>query len=368
MTGQRFCASLLLGLLAAGLAGPGIAQLAPRLTGTTVLAELDTTGQALATRATALPQANLEPTQARLAAMAQGLRKALGRDVDKPLDIIDAAARSAAYRAHAATERVQAFLDTSQGCPDADVHAMAQALAVTVTQLGSASGSAKVLPVIDAVETLDQRPLFVLRGAGEMRFALLGTNLLDAQCEDPVITATDEHGKRQPVQPVVTGVSPSRIELKLDGSEQLVPGSYVLHIVAKHKAFMVGCKAAPPAVAALQVAPVARVAVTYTLNTACRTGPDGTRQMPPITGSLPDFSGAMVTTQVDTSACANPVRYTLSATTTSPAGVSSTTGPISQIASAGITVGLAGGLTLSWDPSVRQLLLRAAPHRCKAVY
>ena len=43
-------------------------------------------------------------------------------------------------------------------------------------------------------------------------------------------------------------------------------------------------------------------------------------------------------------------------------------GPISQIASAGITAGLPGGLSLSWDPSVRQLFLRPGAASCKGVY
>jgi hypothetical protein len=49
-------------------------------------------------------------------------------------------------------------------------------------------------------------------------------------------------------------------------------------------------------------------------------------------------------------------------------GHSSTVGPISQIASAGITAGLPGGLSLSWDPSVHQLVVRPAASSCKGVY
>lgn len=361
-------ASLLLGLLAAALAAPSMAQLAPRLTGTTILAELDVARQELSTRATSLPHTRLGPTNELLAGIAQGLRKTLGGDAGKPIEIIDAGARSKAYRAHAVTERVKGFLQASEGCPDADMAAMADALAVTVAQLGSASGSAKVLPVIDGVETLDQRPLFVLRPGSDMSFALRGSNLMDAQCEDPIVTATDGKGKRQAVQPVVTGVSPTRIELKLDGKGQLASGSYVLHVVAKHKAFMVGCKAAPEAVAVVHVATPTLATVSYTLNTTCRASDGGSHEMPPITGSIPDFTGETIARQIDTSSCVEPVRYALSATTTFPGGHSSTVGPISQMASAGMTMGLTGGLTLSWDPSVRQLFVRAAPSHCKGVY
>ena len=66
--------------------------------------------------------------------------------------------------------------------------------------------------------------------------------------------------------------------------------------------------------------------------------------------------------------CADPLSYAISATVTFGDGHSSTVGPISQIASAGITAGLPGGLSLSWDPSVHQLVVRPAASSCKGVY
>jgi hypothetical protein len=43
-------------------------------------------------------------------------------------------------------------------------------------------------------------------------------------------------------------------------------------------------------------------------------------------------------------------------------------GPITQSADATITAGLPGGLTLSWDPSVRRIFVRSGVNACKGVY
>jgi len=370
MSMGRLGASILFGLLAPGLAGSAAAQVAPRLTGATVVAELEAARHELSARAASLPHSSLGATSERLAGMADALRKALGDDAGKPIDTIGAGARAGAYRAHALAQRTRAFLDASKGCLDADASAMADALASTVVQVAAASGSAKLSPVIDGVETVDHRPLFVLRNGGkEMTFALVGANLLDAQCEDPVITATDAQGRRQEVQPSVTGVSPNRIELKLAGDVQLQSGSYVLHVVPKHKALLVGCTAQPEAVAAVQVAPSVKVSVSYALTATCRAGKGADQVMPPITGTMPDFTGnGTVSQQIDTAGCTDPVSYAISAKATFSDGHAVSVGPVSQIVSAGITAGLPGGLSLSWDPSVRQLFVRSGANRCKGVY
>lgn len=367
--GRWLGARILCGLLAPCLAGSVAAQVAPRLTGSAVVAELDAARQELSTRAAGLPHSSLGATGERLGGMADALRKALGGDAGKPVDILDASAKAGAYRAHAAAERVKAFLDASKGCLDADANVMADALATTVEQLAASSGSAKAPPVIDGVETADHRPLFVLPGNGrELAFALVGANLLDAQCEDPRVTATDAQGKLQEVQPGVTGVSPGRIELKLVAGGRLSPGSYVLRVAVKHKAFLVGCTAQPEAIAVVQVAPPVKVSVSYTLGATCRAG-NGERAMPPISGILPELTGAgTVSQQIDMVGCADPVSYAVSAKATYGDGHTASIGPISQIASAGITAGLPGGLSLSWDPSVRQLFVRAGANSCKGVY
>lgn len=365
----RLGASVLFGLLAPGLVGPAAAQIAPRLTGAAVVAELEATGHELSVRAASLPRSSLGTTSERLVGVADALRKALGGDAGKPIDTLGAGAKASAYRAHAMAQRARAFLDASKGCLDADVDVMADALASGVTQLAAVSGPAKLPPVIDGVETADHRPLFVLRDTGkEMTFALVGANLLDAQCEDPVVTATDAQGKPQRIQPSVTGVSPNRIELKLAGG-QLPSGSYVLHVVPKHKAFLVGCAAQPEAVAVVQVAPPVRVSVSYALAATCRAGRDADRVLPAVTGTLPDFTGGgAVMQQVDLTGCDDPVSYAISAKATFGDGHAVSVGPISQVASAGITTGLPGGLSLSWDPSVRQLFLRPGANGCRGVY
>lgn len=370
MSMRRLGACVLFGLLAPGFAGSAAAQVAPRLTGTAVVAELEAARHELAARAVSLPASSLGATNDRLAGMADTLRKTLGGDAGKPLDILDANAKASAYRVHAVVQRVKAFLDVSKGCLDADASTMADALGSTVAQVAAVSGSAKLPPVIDGVETVDHRPLFVLRNSGkEMTFALVGANLLDAQCEDPVISATDAQGRRQAVQPSVTGISPNRIELKLAGDARLQPGSYVLHVVPKHKAFLLGCTAQPEAVAAVQVAPPIKVSVSYVLTATCRVGEGADRVMPPVTGTMPDFTGnGTVSQQVDIAGCTDPVSYAISAKTMMGDGHAASVGPISQIASAGITTGLPGGLALSWDPSVRQLFVRSGATSCKGVY
>lgn len=67
-------------------------------------------------------------------------------------------------------------------------------------------------------------------------------------------------------------------------------------------------------------------------------------------------------------ACDDPVSYSISATAGYADGSEAGIGPITQSAAAGITAGLPGGLTLSWDPQVRQLFASASGGRCKGFY
>lgn len=369
MKAARLGAGILFGLLAPCLVAPLPAQIAPRLTGATVLAQLDTAQHDLAARAASLPNSGLAATSQRLAQLEVALRKALGNDTEKPIDIIGADAKASAYRASAAVQRTQAYLDATKGCLTADATTMAAALATTVDLLAGESGSSKTQPVINGVETMDHRQLFVLGNSSkEVAFALVGTNLVDTQCEDPVVSATDRQGKRLVMQPSVTGVSPSRIELKLANSADLPSGSYVLHVQSKHKAFLVGCTAQPEAVAVVQAAPPVKAAVSYGLTATCRVN-GAEHAMPPVTGTLPDLAGGnAVSQQIATDGCSDPVSYAITATVTFSDGHSASIGPISQIASAGITAGLQGGYSLSWDPSVHQIFVRASPSTCKGIY
>lgn len=379
MTMGRLGASIAFALLAPVLVSPVTAQsaaqdtpqIAPRLTGAIIVARLDKAQHDLASRAASAPQSNLAAISQRVAEMAGGLRKSLGGDLTKPIDTLGNDDKANAYRAEAVVQRTQAFLEASQGCLGADTKAMAEALARTVELEASTSGGSKLQPVINGVVTLDRRPLFVLHeGSKPVAFALTGENLFDAQCASPAVTATDGQGNAQSVQPQVTGVLANRIELRLPDTSQLQSGSYVLHVVAKRKVFLLGCTTQPETTAVLQVAPAARVSVSYSLVATCPAAHGGQGQaMPPITGTMPDGAGqGTVSKYVTVSGCSDPLSYAISATVKFDEGHSSTVGPFSQIASAGITAGLPGGLSLSWDPSARQLVVRPAASSCKGVY
>ncbi len=380
----RFGASIVSGVLASALVGsvaaqgapPDAAQIAPRLTGAIIISHLEAAQHDLAARAVGQPQSSESPSSLaaisqRLGSMADGLGKSLGGGVAKPIDTLGNDAKADAYRAEAAVQRTQAFLDASKGCLTDDTAAMADALAKTVDLEAAGSGASKLQPVINGVETLDHRPLFVLHdGAKPVAFALTGENLFDAQCASPVVTATDGQGKLLNVQPQVTGVLPNRIELKLPDGSQLQPGSYVLHVVPKRKAFLVGCATQPETTAVVQVAAAGKVSVSYSLTQTCPAPGGGQGQaMPPITGTMPDGVGhGMVATYVKVGGCSDPLSYSISATVKFGDGQGRTVGPISQIASAGITAGLPGGLSMSWDPSVHQLVVRPAASSCKGIY
>ncbi|THD04852.1 hypothetical protein [Rhodanobacter lindaniclasticus] len=369
-------AGIAMAMLAVGLASPGPAagqatpQIAPRLTGELIGAQLDAAQHDLAARATESSGSSLAATSRKLGDLGRDLRKALGKDMAKPIDTLGNDEKAQAYRAEAVVQRAQAFLEASKGCLGQDVIAMADALARTVALKATASGGSKLPPVINGVETLDRRPLFVLHGDGTgAAFALTGENLFDAQCASPVVSATDAQGKSQAVQPEVTGVLPNRIELKLPAGP-LPSGSYVLNVVAQRKVFLLGCTAQPPASAVLEVAPAPKVSVSYSVTQTCPAPGGGQgRALPAITGDMPVGTGkGTVAKYVAVNGCADPLSYAISATVTFGDGHSSTVGPISQIASAGITAGLPGGLSLSWDPSVHQLVVRPAASSCKGVY
>jgi len=118
----------------------------------------------------------------------------------------------------------------------------------------------------------------------------------------------------------------------------------------------------------VQVAAPAKVSVSYGLTATCQSG-NGEQVMPPVTGVMPGFAGSSAVSQtVAIAGCASPVSYAITAKVTFGDGHSASIGPISQIASAGITAGLPGGLSLSWDPSVRQLFVRPSANTCKGVY
>jgi hypothetical protein len=364
---------LLCCLFGSAMAGSAGGQIAPRLTGSVIIGQLEAAQHDLAARAVGLPDSSLAMTSRHLGAIAAGLRRTLGNDASKPIDTLGSAAKGSAYRASAAAQRTQAYLAASSGCLGGDAAAMANALAANVDALAGASDSSKMQPVINAVETLDHRPLFVLRrGSAGAAFALTGDNLFDSQCDSPVVTATDMQGRLQALQPTVTGMLPNRIELSLPQTMSLQPGSYVLHVVAKRKAFLVGCTAQPEAVAAVQVAPSVKASVSYAVTAMCRqpNAADGSAHaLPAITGTLPDLaSGSTTSRHIVVVGCPDPVSYAITAKVEFSDGHSATIGPIAQIASAGITAGLPGGLSLSWDPSVQQLFVRSGGNSCKGVY
>ncbi len=90
--------------------------------------------------------------------------------------------------------------------------------------------------------------------------------------------------------------------------------------------------------------------------------------MAPVTGTLPDIGAATVAQHVDLAGCVNPGSYTITATVASGDGPGTSVGPVTQSAAAGITAGLPGGLSLSWDPSVQQIFVRPSTGTCKGVY
>ncbi|GLQ99200.1 hypothetical protein [Dyella mobilis] len=354
------------GLLASGAAGRATAQIAPRLTGEAVIARLMTAQQDLAARAASLHDDSLDAASKQLGSMADALRKSLGDKASQPADLMDDSRHVAVMRADAAVQRTRTYLDTAKDCPGSDAKAMASGLAANIDRLAKASGSSKATPVVSGVESMDHRPVFALHpGNTPIALALIGTDLADPQCPDPQVSAIDEKGKLLNVQPVVTGALPTRIELKLPDGAGSESGVFVLRVVAKHKAFLRGCTAQPEALTALQVAPSLRVAVSYNLQAVCNGA-----HVPVGSGNLPDIVayGTTSTQQVAAGGCADPSRYAIGAKVVFGDGTSSSVGPIEQSAVADITMGLPAGLTMSWSPSTRTVVVRSTANVCKGVY
>jgi hypothetical protein len=344
-------------------------QVAPRLTGDMVVADLAKLQQAVKTRADESHDASLQALAAKLETMAARLRETLGGDASQPVATIDKDARDAAVRADAAAKRVQAWLDASAvSCTRDEAEAMLAALSATLDQLSADTASQKApLPVIDGVETLDQRPLFVL-GADDAvpKFVLTGANLVDPQCANPEVTATGPDGKPVGAQPQLVAAQPGRVQLQWPGAANLAPGSYVLKLSAERKAFLLGCVSQPPAEAVLQVAPAPHFTVSYALIATCEGQP-----APVSLGSATlDIAGRgqTVARTIDASACSRPVSYTLTAAARAGAGQETRAGPFTQGPEASITSGLGNGLTLGWDPALHQLLVRSGKRTCKGVY
>jgi hypothetical protein len=355
--------------LAFGWLTPACAQLAPRLTAKVALHELTVAGAALDSAARAKSSSSLTSVQQQLAGMADGVRKSMGSDAVKPVELVGDSLRGRVVRAHAAAARVQAYIEASGKCHGSDAAAMQSALAEGIARLASADDSAKLVPVIDSVETMDHQPLFALhRGGGPLTFALVGANLADAQCADPRVSATDVTGGPLPTQPELTGAVPGRIELRWPDAGTLPEGSVVIHVAAQHKAFLVGCTALPEASAVIRVTSLARFEVAYSLEAVCP-GSGGSGVVVLGQGKLPALVGygATVSLPVDTSACTEPQSYRLSATVTQGDGSKINAGPFTQSAQASITAGLPGGLSLSWKPTVKTLFASSGAPVCNGV-
>lgn len=361
------CAGLLLACLAV-CPGRASAQDAARPTGDFVLSQLEAARQALAAQAQQRPDLALAPVVQQLGQMGEALRGRLGSDAAQPLEILGDAAKAQAKRAGAAAQRTQAYLAVVSGCRGEEAGALVAALALNVQRLAAQDASGKgMAPVIDAVEAGDHHPLFVIHPeAATLDFVLAGSDLLDPRCANPTVSLTDAQGKPVASQPVITAASPQRLALQLAGRAGLAPGGYVLHVVPQHKAFLLGCTRLPEAVAALQSAPRPEVRVDYTLSARCRaSGRDGEVLL--AHGSLPVAaqSGVAVPRPVDVSACPNPESYTIAASAHFGGGEQATAGPITQAADAGITAGLPGGLTLSWNPAIHSLFVTRQTEVCR---
>jgi len=344
-------------------------QVAPRLTGDMVVADLAKAQQAVKARAGDNHDAQLQAVSAQLQTMAARLRELLGGDAGQPLATIDKDARDAAVRADAAAKRVQAWINASAvACTRDEADAMLAALTTTLAHLSADAEPQKApLPVIDGVETLDQRPLFVLTADDAVpKFVLTGANLVDAQCANPEVTATGPDGKPVAAQPQLVAAQPGRVELQWPGAANLPPGSYTLALSAQRKAFLLGCVSQPPAVAVLQLAPAPRFNVSYALIATCE------GQSAPVSlaaATIPVAGrGQTVSRSIDVAACAQPVSYTLTAAASAGDGQETRAGPFTQGPDASVTSGLGNGLTLTWDPSLHQLLVRSGKRTCKGVY
>jgi hypothetical protein len=372
---HRRAAVFRLGILGSVLATLALAasaqQVAPRLTGSMVVADLDKVEQAVKARADTSHDAQLQALAGQLQRMRDGLGQSLGDDAGDPLETISKSTRASAVRADAAAKRVQAWLDASaEGCTRADTDAMLAAVTATLNQLAADDSDQKAaLPVIDGVETLDKRQLFVLHQGGEAtpKFVLTGANLVDTQCDNPEVVVLTADGKPAAAQPKLVAAQPGQVEMAWPGANTLAPGSYVLKLTAQRKAFLVGCTSEPPAIAVLQVAPQLHFTVSYALSATCN---GGTAPMVLGSGTLPVMTAGNHTDAktIDVSACADPSTFTVAASVRAPDGSETKFGPFTQGAAAMITAGLGNGLTISWDPSLHQLFVGSGTRTCKGVY
>lgn len=368
---RRGAAALAMAGLLFGVAVAASAQeVAPRQTGTMVVSELAKAEQAVQARAASMPDIGLPAVATKLKAMGAALTDAMGDDAGEPLDTIGADARAAALRADAAAKRVQAWLAAAgTSCSKDEVQAMVSALSATLDQLSADDASQKAaLPMIDGVATLDKRPLFVLRqGEPAPKFVLTGANLVDTRCDNPDVVAVGADGAQVAAQPQLIAAQPGQVELQWSDAAKLAPGNYVLRLTAKRKAFLVGCRSEPATVAVLHVLPPLRFAVSYALIATCAGS-----AAPVVLGSgdLPTLTARnrTVSRTLDASKCPNPTSYVIAGTVRAGDGPKTKFGPVTQSADATVTTGLGDGLTLSWDPSLRQLFVRTGAQTCKGVY
>lgn len=372
---RPYTTTLRLGILGSLLAALALAasaqQVAPRLTGAMVVEHLGKVEQAVKARAAASQDDALQGVAGQLQQMQSALTGALDDDADEPLETISKGTRAAAVRADAAAKRVQAWLDASaSGCTRADAAAMLAAVTTTLQQIVADTAEQKSpLPVIDGVETLDQRPLFVLHQGGDAapKFVLTGANLVDSQCANPEVVALRADGQPVASQPKLVAAQAGRVEMAWPGADKLAPGSYVLRLTAQRKAFLVGCTSEPPTLAVLQVAPQLHFTVSYALSATCD---GGTAPLVLGSGTMPVMTGRSHTDTktIDTSTCKEPTTYTVAASVRAPDGSETKYGPFSQGAAAIITAGLGNGLTITWDPSLHQLFVASGARTCKGVY
>lgn len=365
----RICVLLVLVLACVAVGLASAQEVAPRQTGAMVVGELAKARAAVDARARASGDAKLQALAAKLAAMGAMVQKSLGGDADEPVATIGADERDMVVRAGAAAKRTQAWLAaTAVACTKDDIAAMLAALTTALDQLAADSQSQKAdLPIIDGVETLDKRPLFVVHAGSEApRFVLTGANLVDAKCANPGVLATDAQGRPAAVQPKLVAAQPTRVEVQWPDADKLPAGSYVLHLTTQRKAFLVGCVSQPPAVATLAIEPPLHFTVHWALVASC------TGAAAPVTlgGGTIDVAGRgqTVARAVDLAACATPTSYTVTAAARAGNGQETRMGPITQGPDAGITAGLGNGLTLSWDPALHQVFVRSGTRTCAGVY
>ena len=108
MKGLRLGTGVLFWLLMPSAGATLMAQIAPRLTGSVVIDQLQAAQHELAARAAALPNSSLGATSQRLDSLVAALRTALGSNAAKPNYIIAADANNWAYRAYAVAQRTKA--------------------------------------------------------------------------------------------------------------------------------------------------------------------------------------------------------------------------------------------------------------------